>query len=521
MEAPMKPKPQDRDAFDLFQSHFDQLLNPKHELVQLAKKIDWSRFETALASCYTEDMGAPAKATRLMVGLQYLKYTFNESDESVVARWVENPYWQYFCGFTHMQHEVPLDASSMSRWRKRVGAERLELLLQETIDLAVREKHVSKGELERVNVDTTVQEKNIAYPTDSKLLYKAIEKLGDAAKSRAIPLRQSYIRVGKRAAVKASRYAHAKHYKRMRRCLRKLRTYVGRLIRDIRRKANEPEPELAALLDRAERIRQQQPHDTHKLYSLHEPEVQCISKGKAHKRYEFGQKVAIATTNRGNWTVAAKLLPGNPYDGHTLAETLTTIERITGVTVTDAYVDKGYRGHGCTGAVNVHVAGQRSSARSVAPKNGTQESANQVAPKGETSDGANEWASKSETRAVRDGARGVGDHRNGNARRQTRATRSERKRRRRRSAIEPKIGHLKSDHRMDRCFLAGLEGDATNALLAAAGSNLRKLLNRIRNNAGRLAAALILRWATLLQGVARPIMCFRRIPQLRPNALAA
>lgn len=424
----MKPKPQDRDAFELFQAHFDQLLNPRHALVQLARKIDWNRFETALASCYTEDMGAPAKATRLMVGLQYLKYTFNESDESVVARWVENPYWQYFCGFTHMQHEVPLDPSSLSRWRKRVGGERLELLLQETIDLALREHHVSKRDLERVNVDTTVQEKNITYPTDSKLLYKAIQKLAGAAQSRGLPLRQSYVRVGKRAAVKASRYAHAKQYQRMRRSLRKLRTYVGRLIRDIRRKAGDMDLELATLLDRAERLRHQQPHDTRKLYSLHEPEVQCISKGKAHKRYEFGQKVAIATTNGGNWMVAAKLLPGNPYDGHTLAETLTTIERITGVTVTDAYVDKGYRGHGCTGAANVHVAGQR----------------------------------------------------------QGNTARSERKRRRRRSAVEPKIGHLKSDHRMNRCYLTGLEGDAINALLAAAGSNLRKLLRR-------LAAALI-RW---------------------------
>lgn len=428
----MKPKFQDRDSFELFQAHFDQLLNPRHELVQLAQKIDWRRFEAAFANCYSEDMGAPGKATRLMVGLQFLKYTFDESDESVVARWVENPYWQCFCGFTHMQHEVPIDPSSMSRWRKRVGVDRLELMLQETIDLAKRDRQVSKRDLERVNVDTTVQEKNITYPTDSKLLYKAIVKLGDAAKSRGIPLRQSYVRVGKAAAVKVSRYAHAKQYKRMRRPLRRLRTYVGRLIRDIRRKADVVDPELATLMDRADRIRQQQPHDTHKLYSLHEPEVQCISKGKAHKRYEFGQKVAIATTNRGNWMVAANLLPGNPYDGHTLAETLTAIERVTGVAVTDAYVDKGYRGHGCTQDARVHVAGQR--------RAGT--------------------------------------------------TRSERKRRRRRSAVEPKIGHLKSDHRMARCFLTGLEGDAINAVLAAAGSNLRKLLRR-------LSAALI-RWFSIL-----------------------
>ncbi|MEK6674490.1 MAG: IS5 family transposase [Planctomycetota bacterium] len=439
----MQPKPLNRDAFDLFQAHFDQLLNPAHELVQLSGRIDWGRFEAALASCYTEDMGAPAKATRLMVGLQYLKYTFNESDDSVVARWVENPYWQYFCGYTHMQHECPIHPSSMSRWRKRVGVDRLEDLLKETVALAVREKHVSKRELERVIVDTTVQEKNITHPTDSKLLYRAIQKLAGASRQRGIVLRQSYVRVGKFAAVQVSRYAHARQFQRMRRSLRKLRTFVGRLIRDIRRKVGAPDEALATLLERADRVRQQQPHDKNKLYSLHEPEVRCISKGKAHKRYEFGQKVAIATTNRGNWIVSAKLLPDNPYDGHTLSETLAAVHSVTGMAPTDVYVDKGYRGHGYTGATNVHVAGQRS-----------------------------------------------GD-----------ATRAERRRRRRRSAIEPKIGHLKSDHRMDRCFLNGLAGDAINAVLAAAGSNLRKILRRF-------AAALIFR---LYERTSATIRLFHRL----------
>jgi len=434
----MPPKPQNRDAFELFQSHFDQLLNPAHELVQLARKIDWGRFEAAFAGGYSPDMGAPAKATRLMVGLQYLKYTFNESDESVVERWVENPYWQYFCGYTHLQHQCPIHPTSMTRWRKRVGANRLVELLEETIALAKREGHVSKRDLERVNVDTTVQEKNITYPTDSKLLYRALQKLVGAARSRSIELRQSYLRVGKIAAVKASRYAHARQYKRMRRSLRKLRTYVGRLIRDIRRKTSHLDPALATLLTRADRVRQQQPHDTNKLYSLHEPEVQCISKGKAHKRYEFGQKVAVASTNRGNWMVAARLLPDNPYDGHTLAETLSVVERITSVGLTDVYVDKGYRGHGYAGATNIHVAGAAYANRS----------------------------------------------------------RSERRRRRRRSAIEPKIGHLKSDHRMDRCFLAGLAGDAINAVLAAAGSNLRKLLRRL--------AAALMRWLAFVIATLRP-----------------
>jgi IS5 family transposase len=429
----MKPKPQYRDAFELFQAHFDQLLDSSHELVILAKKIDWRGLDVAFADCYRPDIGAPAKAVRLMVGLHYLKYAFNESDESLVARWVENPYWQYFCGYTHLQHECPIHPTTMTKWRNRLGAKRLEKLLEETIRLAVREKHLPKNDLARVTVDTTVQEKNITFPTDSKLLYKAIRKLGDAAKSRDIPLRQSYLRVGKRAAVKASRYAHAKQFKRMRRELRRLRTYVGRLIRDIRRKATDIDEDLSTLLDRAERIRNQQPQDAKKLYSLHEPEVQCISKGKAHKRYEFGQKVAVATTNRSNWIVAAPLMANNPYDGHTLIATLANVEQVTGVAFTDAYVDKGYRGHGYTGGAEVHIAGQRR-------KN---------------------------------------------------TSRAERKRRRRRSAIEPKIGHLKSDHRMGRCFLARLDGDAINAVLAAAGANLRKLLGLYRREARRLFFALI------------------------------
>jgi len=356
----MKPKPQPRDAFELFQAHFDQILNPNHELIQLARKIDWSRFDVAFADSYSEDMGAPAKAMRLMVGLHYLKYTFNQSDELLLERWVENPYWQSFCGYTHMQHECPIHPTCMTKWRNRVGANRLEELLKETIDLAVREKQVSHRDLQRVNVDTTVQEKNVTFPTDSKLLYKAIVKLVVAAQARGIRLRQSYVRVGKKAAVKAGRYAYARQYERMRRQLRKLRTYVGRLIRDIRRKAATIDDNLATLLSRANRVRHQQPKDSHKLYSLHEPEVQCISKGKAHKRYEFGQKVAVATTNGDNWMVASRLVANNPYDGHTLATTLAAVESVTGVSVTDAYVDKGYRGHDYTGSAEVHVAGQRS-----------------------------------------------------------------------------------------------------------------------------------------------------------------
>ncbi len=286
----MKPKTQDAATLELFQAHFTQILNPEHPLLRLAQAIDWPRFEAAFADSYCQELGAPGKAIRLMVGLQYLKYAFDESDESLVERWIENPYWQCFCGFTHMQHEAPIDPSSMSRWRKRVGAERLELLIKETIDLALREKQLPKRDLARITVDTTVQEKNITYPTDSKLLYTAIRKLVEAAKAHGIRLRQSYLRVGKRAAVKVGRYAHAKQFKRMRKKLRKLRTYVGRLIRDIRRKASEVGENLTAVLERAKRIHDQQPRDSNKIYSWHEPEVRCISKGKARQRYEFSAR---------------------------------------------------------------------------------------------------------------------------------------------------------------------------------------------------------------------------------------
>lgn len=417
----MKPRSRtDAAQRDLFQSQFSQILNPDHPLLILAEKIDWKRFDLALADCFCPDFGAPALPMRLMVGLLYLKHTFNESDESLLERWVENPYWQAFCGFTTMQHEAPLHPTSLVKWRQRAGAERLAELLQETIALAVREQAATPQELQQVNVDTTVQEKNITYPTDSKLLHKAIEKIVGAARKRGITLRQSYKRKAKAAAMMAGRYAHAKQFKRMRRELRKLKTWLGRVLRDVGRKIPCPDEPLQKLLALCQRVHAQEPTDTGKLYSLHEPEVVCISKGKARQRYEFGQKVSLATSNRGNWIVGVQVCAGAPYDGHTLASTLETVEATIGLPVKAAFVDKGYRGHGYEGPATIHVSGS---------------------------------ASRHLTRTVKN-------------------------RRKRRSAIEPKIGHLKQDHRLGRCFLKGLRGDGINAVLAAAGSNLRKLLGR-------------------------------------------
>jgi IS5 family transposase len=418
----MQPKAR-RPQCELFGARLSELLNPEHPLYVLAERIDWPEFDSAIDACYADEIGRPGVNTRLMVGLLYLKHAFDESDESVVARWVENPYWQFFCGCQYMQHELPIDPSSLSRWRKRVGAERLEKLLQATIKTALAIGAMRPAELEKVNVDTTVQEKAIAFPTDARLYHKMRVALVRRAKSLGLMLRQNYRFKGKRLLAKQGRYAHARQMKRAAKMTRSLKTILGRVLRDIQRKApsiqgriaDEPLRELLAL---AERLLAQERTSKNKLYSVHAPEVECIAKGKAHKRYEFGCKASVAATSKNNWIVGAHALHGNPYDGHTLGGAIEQVERLTGHTPDDVMVDQGYRGHGYEGAAIVHVV--------------------RAIPK--------------------------------------RATRALRRMLKRRAAIEPTIGHLKSDNRMNRNYLTGQVGDKINALLAAAGYNLRKLL---------------------------------------------
>lgn len=415
----MKPKPTATHQFSLFQAHFKQILNLDHELCRLADVIDWPGFDVHFADCYSEDMGRPGNAIRLMVGLHYLKHAFDESDESVVARWVENPYWQYLCGFEYMQHDCPIHPTSLVKWRQRVGADRLEKLLAETIRLALEYKQVTSQQLRKVTVDTTVQEKAIAFPTDARLYTKMLLRLVNLSKKRGITLRQTYIRKAPQLLRQQGRYAHAKQYRRAKQCTKRLRTFLGRIVRDIQRKTVEIDPQLQTYLDRAEKLLGQTQKSKNKLYSIDAPEVECISKGKAHKRYEFGCKVSVATTNQSNWIVGVQALHGNPFDGHTLAGAVEQVERVTGKSLREIFVDKGYRGHDYTGDGQVHITGQRGRGK---------------------------------------------------------AGPALRKRKKRRSAVEPKIGHLKSDNRMNRNFLKGQEGDKINALLAGIGSNLRKLL---------------------------------------------
>jgi len=421
----MRPTaPDESPSPDLFRNRLDNMLDQRHELYRLADLIDWASFDTAFGELYCPDNGCPAKATRLMVGLQYLKHMHGLSDDQVVMRWVENPYWQYFCGEEYFQHQLPIDPSSMSRFRRRIGESGCEKILRATIEVGVKSKTIKRSDLKRVTVDTTVQEKAVTFPTDSKLLNRSRSRLVKRCRKHGVTLRQSYERKGPEALLLANRYAHARQMRRMRRQVRKLRTYLGRVVRDIERKI-AGSPELEAIftdeLAMAKRLLKQQKTDKNKLYSLHAPEVECISKGKANKRYEFGVKASIATTNKSNFVVGGMALPGNPFDGHTLVSALSQVRRLTGSVIDEAFVDRGYRGHG-EEDTTVCISGQK---------------------------------------------RGI-------------KTQRQKKSLKRRQAIEPVIGHLKSDGLLDRNYLKGTEGDQMNVMLCCAGHNLRLVLRQLR-----------------------------------------
>jgi len=424
----MRPKKHEATGSgDLFRARLDQIINMKHELVQLAGKIDWEWIDGEIAPLYS-DQGRPGIETRFMIGLLLLKHIYGLSDEGVCARWVHDPYFQHFTGEAFFQHAFPHERSDLSHWRKRLG-DKLELLLAESLRVAHASGALRTRDLKRVTVDTTVQPKAITFPTDAKLLHAAIKGLNRLASRHGVRLRQSYLRIAKHAAMMAGRYAHAKQFNRHRRELRILRTRLGRIIRDIRRRITgqaELETAFSWPLSCASQIRsQQQRQRGWKLYSFHAPEVECIGKGKASAPYEFGVKASIVGTNArapgGQFVLHAKALPGNPYDGHTLAAVIAETEKLTGCEVERAYVDKGYRGHNITNPRRVFISGQKRGVFSVI---------------------------KRELR--------------------------------RRSAIEPVIGHMKAEGHLGRGYLKGRQGDAANAILTAAGYNFRRILAWLR-----------------------------------------
>jgi IS5 family transposase len=424
----MRPKERrETGQTDLFRARLDQLVDPNHPLVKLARAIDWHFLEARFGEVYDDDPGRPPLPTRLMAGLAILKHLHDLSDEVLCERWIENPYYQLFCGEEFFQHRLPFDRSSLTRWRQRMGEERLVALLQESLAVATRSGAAKPADFRQVIVDTTVQEKAITFPTDAKLMHRARERLVRLAHETGVVLRQSYARVGKRALIQYQRYAHAKQFKRANNRLRRLRTVLGCVIRDVTRKI-AARPELAEVfalpLSLARRVKDQRQRERgRKVYSLHAPEVECIGKGKAHKPYEFGVKVSVATPlNRcagGQFVAHVKALPGNPYDGHTLGAVLPEIERTLGAELVRVVTDAGYKGHTAPKEkrLRVYVAGQK------------------------------RGLSAAIKRAFR-----------------------------RRAAVEPTIGHLKGEHRMGRNYLTGSQGDAINAVLAAVGYNFRLLL---------------------------------------------
>jgi transposase, IS5 family len=424
----MRPKKlQTTSEGDLFRARLDQIINLKHVLVQLGGKIDWDWIDREIAPLYS-DKGRPGIETRFVIGLLLLKHIHGLSDEGVCERWVDDPYFQHFTGEEFFQHEFRHERSDLSHWRKRLGS-KLDLLLAESLRIAHQAGALRTRDLKRATVDTTVQPKAISFPTDAKLLHAAIKGLNRVANKCGVRLRQSYLRIAKHAAMMAGRYAHAKQFKRHHRQLRLLRTRLGRLIRDIRRKI-AGQTELETVFERplacAEQIRsQQQRQRGWKLYSFHAPEVECIGKGKANAPYEFGVKASIVTTNArapgGQFVLHARALPGNPYDGHTLAAVIDATEKLTGCAIERAYVDKGYRGHDTANPRRVFISGQK---------------------------------------------RGVF----GIIKRELR----------RRSAIEAVIGHMKTDGHLGRCYLKGTQGDAANVILTAVGYNLRLVLAWLR-----------------------------------------
>ena len=482
---------------DFFRARLDSMIDMRHPLAVLATRMPWAAIEAALAPLLAHkdrdgrlvqdadlfgptvqlagaglsNAGRPRLALRLMVALLYLKHAFNLSDEELCERWSENVVWQFFSGMSYYEPRLPCDATQIGRFRRMLGEAGVEQLLKSTIEASVSMGVVKKAEFEMIIVDTTVQEKAIAHPTDSRLLEIARHKVASAAKRCGIALKQTFAKEGRELRRKAGGYAHAKQFKRLRGTVKRQRTILGALMRHARRglesisqgvAVHQPTAlaitELTMWLERAERVRTQERHSKDKLYALHAPEVECIGKGKARKPYEFGVKVSLVVTHQHGLMVGARSFPGNPYDGHTLAEQLeqtNTLLQDIGVKPTTAVVDLGFRGvdEACAPVQLIH----RGKFKSLDAQQ-------------------RRWL-------------------------------------KRRQAIEPAIGHTKSDNRMDRCWLGGSSGDALHAVLCAAGFNIRWLLRAI---ATKGLVALLLAFSQLALYAA----CIVTAPQTRALATA-
>jgi IS5 family transposase len=420
----MKSSSPNQQQKSLFTSDLIDCLNPNNRLYQLAQQLPWSEVEKDFEGYYPK-MGQPAKPVRLMVGLLILKQLENLSDEVVVDRWCENPYYQFFCGMATFQWDLPCHPTDLVYFRKRIGKEGAEKLL--SYSLHIHPEKVRK--VEEVVFDTTVQEKNITYPTDAKLAVKVIKKCRSIARKEGVELRQSYQRVVKKHMLNQRFASHPKNRKKARASLRSLKTIAGRLIRELRRKL---EPGAFAYhqndLELFEKVITQQRKDKNKVYSLHEPDVACIIKGKVHKKFDrvggrFGSKASIALTKDTNLIAGVASFKGNPHDSHTLEDTLKAVERTSGQRPKEGICDRGYRGKKAVGTTKISI------------------------PKKQK-------------------------HKNSYQKQKTR------KKFQRRAAIEPVIGHVKQDFRLGRNYLKGFLGDEINLILAAMAFNMKSWIRQ-------------------------------------------
>jgi len=399
-----------------FYSTFEEQLNRKHSLYILANQINWQLFEKSFKDLYCPDNGRPAKPIRRMVSLLILKHIRNLSDESVVEQWMENIYYQYFSGEKSYACGVPCEASELVHFRNRIGEEGIELIFKESIRVNGKD-----GKEDEATVDTTVQEKNITYPTDNKLHRKIIKKCIAIAEGEQLELRQSYTRTIKKLADQQRFRNHPKNYKKARKADKKIKTIAGRLVRELERKL--PAGLYAEDLVLFKKVLQQKRSDTGKIYSLHEPHVQCISKGKEHKKYEFGSKVSITTTKKSGVIIGALNIKNNDYDAHTVDPAFEQQQRLTGIILKRAFMDRGYRGISEIRGTKIEIP--KPFNRSL---NGYQQ------------------------QQLKNGFK-------------------------RRAAIEPRIGHLKEDHRLSRNYYKGIKGDDINVMLAAAAMNFKRMMN--------------------------------------------
>lgn len=390
-------------------------LNRQHPLMALGEVIPWDEIDKELASLYS-DVGRQSKPIRLMCGLLILKQMYNLSDESVVDQWQMNPYYQVFCGETEFQNQPPCHSTELVKFRNRLGKEGVEKIFALSVAL-----HGDAAEEPTVLVDTTVQEKAITYPTDTKLAIKIINRLNMLAKENGIKQRRTFVKEVKALRLQCRHFRNKQRSGKARRALKRLRTIAGILIRERQRKL--PESVLVQEKERFdlyEQVLSQSKHDKDKIYSLHEADIYCVGKGKDHKAYEYGRKASVVTTEKSQIIVGVASHDEHVHDSKTLKPAIEAANRNRQTPIATAAVDRGYRG--CKRKVKVEV----------------------IIP-GPPLKRDSEQDKKRKRNLCRT-----------------------------RSAIEPIIGHLKHDHRLTRNWLKGSQGDAINLLMAACAWNLRK-----------------------------------------------